>query len=75
MRNWRPPDPIMADAAQRAITAASYRKWARENLAKDILPEESQEPDLKYNDLDELLANYEKDMNAARERSRRLSND
>jgi hypothetical protein len=75
MRNWRSPDPIMADAAQRAVTAASYRKWARENLAKDILPEQSQEPDLKYNDLDELLANYEKDMNAARERSRRLSND
>ena len=27
MRNWRPPNPTMADAAQRAITAASARRW------------------------------------------------
>jgi hypothetical protein len=72
MRNWRPPDPVMADAARRATTAAAYRRWARDNLTKDTLPDESKTPDLKYNNLDELLANYEKDMNAARERNRRL---
>ena len=27
MRNWRPPNPQMADAAQRAITAAASRRW------------------------------------------------
>lgn len=26
MRNWRPPNPVMADAAQRAITAAKARR-------------------------------------------------
>jgi hypothetical protein len=72
MWSWRPPNPVMADAARREITAASYRKWARENLAKDALPDQSQTPELKYNDLDELLANYEKDMAAARQRDKRM---
>lgn len=27
MRNWRPPNLVMADAAQRAITAAAARRW------------------------------------------------
>ena len=69
MRNWRPPNPVMADMAQRAITAASHRKWVRENLNRDVLPEQPETPDLKFNDYDELLANYEKDMAAARAKS------
>lgn len=27
MRNWRPPNPVYADAAQRATTAAAARRW------------------------------------------------
>jgi hypothetical protein len=70
MRSWRPPDPVLADAAKRAMTAAAYRKWARETLGtKDVLPENSDKPDLKFNDYDELLANYAKDMAAAQERA------
>lgn len=34
MRNWRPPNPVMADAAQRAITAAAARKWRDGTNAK-----------------------------------------
>lgn len=34
MRNWRPPNPVMADAAQRAITAAAARKWRDSKNAK-----------------------------------------
>lgn len=34
MRNWRPPNPVMADAAQRAITAASARKWQETTNSK-----------------------------------------
>lgn len=70
MRNWREPDPVLASAAQRAITAASHRKWVRENLAKDTLPEQPAGNDLKFNDYDELMANYTKDMAAAQERSK-----
>lgn len=70
MRNWRPPNPVMADAAQRAITAAAVRKWAQETL-RDKLPEQPSEPELKYNNYDELLANYEKDMAALRAKSER----
>lgn len=77
MRNWRPPNPVMADAARREVTAAAYRKWAKQNL-RDTLPEQPSTPELKYNDYDELLANYEKDMKAAHEkadRHRKTSHD
>lgn len=69
MRNWRPPNPVLADAARRATTAAAYRKWAQDTM-RDKLPETPQLPDLKFNDYDELLANYEKDMAAQRARSK-----
>lgn len=70
MRNWRPPKLELADAARRAITATAYRKWAKENM-RDTLPDEAAAHDLKYNDYDELLANYEKDMRGANERAER----
>jgi hypothetical protein len=71
MRNYRPERIELASAAQRAITATAYRKWAKEARPKDEMPDVPQKPELKYNDYDELLANYAKDMAAMRERTKR----
>jgi hypothetical protein len=71
MRNWRPPNPVMADAAQRAITAAKYKKWATEKL-RDKLPEVApDEPKGKFIDVEQLLKDYEKDMAEQRAKSRK----
>jgi hypothetical protein len=71
MRNWRPPDPKLADAAQRAITAAKYKKWATETL-RDKLPDvPPDEPKGKFIDVEQLLKDYEKDMAEQRAKSRK----
>lgn len=69
MRNWRPPSPEMADAAQRAITAAKYRKWAQDTL-RDKMPDvPPEEPKGQFIDKEQLLRDYEKDMAELRARS------
>ena len=71
MRNWRPPNPIMADAAQRAITAAKYKKWAADTL-RDKLPKGYvEEPKCQFIDREQLLEDYDKDMAEIRARSAR----
>lgn len=62
MRNWRPPNPVLADAAQRAITATKYRRWY-EQQKRDTMPEqpEAEQPPT-FIDKDKLLEGYEKDM-------------
>lgn len=71
MRNWRPPNPVMADAAQRAITAAKYKRWAttlRGDTMPDVPPEE---PKGQFIDREQLLKDYDKDMAELRARSSR----
>lgn len=62
MRNWRPPSPVMADAAQRAIHAAKFKRWyeqSKRDTTPDMLPDE---PNGQFIDRDRLLEGYEKDM-------------
>lgn len=69
MRNWRPPNPVYADAAQRAITATKYKRWSERMPKADTLPLlqlEDEKPSLI--DKDQLLRDYEKDMAAERAR-------
>lgn len=69
MRNWRPPTPELADAAQRAITAAKYKRWAttiKSEKMPDLPPEE---PKGQFIDQEQLLKDYEKDMAELRARS------
>lgn len=71
MRNWRPADPVMADAVQRAITAAKYKKWAKDTL-RDKMPEAVvEEPKGQFIDREQLLKDYEKDMAEARAKANR----
>lgn len=72
MRNWRPPNPVYADAAQRAITAAKFKQWARETRG-DKIPDIPAVPDLRFNDYDALIANYERDVAAIRARKAAVS--
>lgn len=61
MRNWRPPNPVLADAAQRAITAAKYKRWFEKG--KPAAPLEPIVEDAgQFIDRDQLLADYDKDM-------------
>lgn len=69
MRNWRPPNPVYADAAQRAITAAKYKRWSadlpKRNATAFQVPQE--EPK-SFIDKEQLLRDYETDMAAIRAR-------
>lgn len=70
MRNWRPPSPILADAAQRAITASKYKRWATE-MVRDKLPDvPDEEPKGQFIDREQLLKDYETDMAALQARSK-----
>lgn len=70
MRNWRPPSPVLADAAQRAITAAKYKRWATE-MVRDKLPDvPDEEPKGQFIDREQLLKDYETDMAALQARAK-----
>ena len=71
MRNWRPPNPVLADAAQRAITATKYRRWAQDTL-RDKMPDVApEEPKGQFIDREQLLKDYDKDMAELRARGRK----
>lgn len=61
MRNWRPPNPVYADAAQRAITALKYKRWS-ETVRKPVKPDVEPEEAPSIIDKAQLLADYEKDI-------------
>lgn len=61
MRNWRPPNPVYADAAQRAITATKYKRWF-EKRKTETAPDVPDEPKCQFIDRGRLLEGYEKDM-------------
>ncbi|HLO79193.1 MAG TPA: hypothetical protein VK196_22270 [Magnetospirillum sp.] len=62
MRNWRPPSPVMADAAQRAITAAKFKRWYEQTRRADAPDLPPEEPKGQFIDRDKLLEGYERDM-------------
>lgn len=71
MRNWRPPNPVMADAAQRIITASKYRRWFEKQQKPEDLGMESEEQRSTFIDKDRLLEGYEKDVAEAAARKAR----
>lgn len=71
MRNWRPPNPAMADAAQRIITASKYRRWFEKQQKPEDFGVEPEEQRSTFIDKDRLLEGYEKDMAEAAARKAR----
>lgn len=75
MRNWRPPNPVYADAVQRAKTAAMYKKWAKDTL-RDKMPDvPPDEPKGQFIDREKLLEGYERDMAELRARAAKKVGD
>lgn len=62
MRNWRPPNPVFADAAQRAITATKFKRWYEQGKRPAPLEDVPEEPKGQFIDREQLLRDYEKDM-------------
>lgn len=62
MRNWRPPNPAYADAAQRAATAAAAKRWAKDTMRPKMTDIPAEEPKGQFIDRDKLLEGYERDM-------------
>jgi hypothetical protein len=66
MTNYRPERLDLAAAAKRAATVAAMKAKMPPPHQYQRYEPETGKPELKYNNYDELLANYEKDAAAAR---------